>query len=56
MDSWEHLDLVAIYCGDDPAGWVLPAWVVPVEYGLIAAAAAWVLLVRRRPALYPKLT
>lgn len=38
------------------AGWVLPAWVAPVEYGLIAAAAAWVLLVRRRPALYPKLT
>ena len=33
------------------AGWLLPAWVVPVEYGLIAAAAAWVLLVRRRPKL-----
>ena len=30
------------------AGWVLPAWVEPVEYGLVAAAAAWTLWAWRR--------
>ena len=29
-------------------GWVLPGWVKPVEYGLVAAVAAGVLLVRRK--------
>ena len=29
-------------------GWVLPGWVKPVEYGMVAAVAAGVLLVRRK--------
>ena len=30
------------------AGWILPGWVEPVEYGLVAAAGAWTLWRRRR--------
>ena len=31
-------------------GWFLPAWVEPVEYGLVAAVAAWICLRPRRAA------
>ena len=31
-------------------GWFLPAWVEPVEYGLVAAVAAWICLPPRRAA------
>lgn len=34
------------------AGWVLPGWVEPVEYGLVAAAGAWAFWMwRRRPGM-----
>ena len=35
-------------------GWVLPAWVEPVEYGLVAGVTVWVLImVRRREPFRP---
>lgn len=38
MDSWEHVDLVAIYCGDDPAVWILPAELMMIVLGYAGLA------------------
>ena len=40
MDSWfgEHVDLVAIYCGNDPSTWVLPTDVMIIVLGFAGLA------------------
>ena len=38
MDSWEHVALVAIYCGDDPAVWILPAELMMIVLGYAGLA------------------
>ena len=38
MESWEQIDLVAIYCGDDAAFWILPADVIMIVLGYAGLA------------------